>query len=1087
MPRATRRALAEDAPSRSSPRASTRASTAAAASSSSPATTRGRRGKAEEPEVLAAVETKSRGRSSSRAKAAVTPPTPPAGRQARSRSRGAVAEPKTTPTPPKRGRGTAKKQEEEEEEEEEVVKEEEEEEEDQEKEAEEEKAPSKRGGRGQRKTKSPSTPKKATPPARSSRGSRRSAEAEVQEEPEEPKKTTPRRGRGKATPTTTPPSRSRRGRGAGEPGKQDEEEGEEAEEGTTEENAEAERRDSDSEMKESVAKGKPEEPKEKEAEKMETGAVESPEGQDAEGEKPKEDAAVTEDKTVAASAEEKKEPQEMEVVTEKKTEADQKVGASSAEKQEPENTNGAEAQEKKEEVVQENDDKAEPDGAEAEEDASKAAQAEEKETQKKSEESAPVTTEEPMEEQAPAPPVQQPTADDKNCDLDDSQPPRKLATKRKLEEDDTEETTEESDPKRARINGTDAADNTAPDVEMTESKAAADDDNDSNLLKDYDVVSKEEIPPADSAEVAAAIPPPAADSQSEQTDTTAEEKKMEESGSGEPVTVVPLTEAEVAKAYGSEVQALELGETDDVSSTIVEVGSVAGSDVTVSRGLDVSEVQSASNSVDGDDTADSSMNESSAAPEASADFVLPAPVQQTCDQPKAEVSESTPTDSAEPDATPKEPTVTNGSDNSSAVPVVDQPPTSSDLTQNDTMPSKQATSSSPPEAMETDAAPVQNSHPHPLLSKGSGSVTDVLGTPDPAFLAAYSSPGILNRAFVPNPAVPQDSVATQDTFSVVSYNILAECHRSKSTYKAPEEFLGQEYRHNLLMKELQYLDADVVCLQEVDPDYFSNTLLPAMRALGYEGLMKRRTQEYFHEGEATLYKTSVFELESSRGVSLTEVARKEVETCGLSAEVAAAINKYLDRADVVFITRLRCRATGKVVTVGNIHVVWDCMKSTDVQCIQAACAVKEVVGMCGSEGAHMVCGDFNAEWSSPVYQLMLDGYLSDSSIHTLQAVQRLELDDGAKSLVNHLWTAFQHTSSNMKSAYSTVTKSEPEVTSYSSSMKSLDYVFYSASSLVPVGVLKTIDAPVISATEGLPTKDFPSDHLSIKSVMAFCK
>ena len=64
---------------------------------------------------------------------------------------------------------------------------------------------------------------------------------------------------------------------------------------------------------------------------------------------------------------------------------------------------------------------------------------------------------------------------------------------------------------------------------------------------------------------------------------------------------------------------------------------------------------------------------------------------------------------------------------------------------------------------------------------------------------------------------------------------------------------------------------------------------------------------------------------------------------------------------------------------------------------QVACAIKEVVGMAGSDGAHIICGDFNSEWSSPVYQLVLDGYLSDSSIQTLQAVQRLELNDGAVS------------------------------------------------------------------------------------------
>jgi hypothetical protein len=66
--------------------------------------------------------------------------------------------------------------------------------------------------------------------------------------------------------------------------------------------------------------------------------------------------------------------------------------------------------------------------------------------------------------------------------------------------------------------------------------------------------------------------------------------------------------------------------------------------------------------------------------------------------------------------------------------------------------------------------------------------------------------------------------------------------------------------------------------------------------------------------------------------------------------------------------------------------------------LQAACAIKEVVSVSGGDGAHIICGDFNSTWDSPIYQLVLDGYLSDSSIHGLQAVQRLELQDGAVSI-----------------------------------------------------------------------------------------
>lgn len=54
--------------------------------------------------------------------------------------------------------------------------------------------------------------------------------------------------------------------------------------------------------------------------------------------------------------------------------------------------------------------------------------------------------------------------------------------------------------------------------------------------------------------------------------------------------------------------------------------------------------------------------------------------------------------------------------------------------------------------------------------------------------------------------------------------------------------------------------------------------------------------------------------------------------------------------------------------------------------------------MAGGEGSpHIICGDFNAEWNSPLYQLVVDSYLSDSSIQALQAVEKLHLKEGSVS------------------------------------------------------------------------------------------
>jgi len=70
------------------------------------------------------------------------------------------------------------------------------------------------------------------------------------------------------------------------------------------------------------------------------------------------------------------------------------------------------------------------------------------------------------------------------------------------------------------------------------------------------------------------------------------------------------------------------------------------------------------------------------------------------------------------------------------------------------------------------------------------------------------------------------------TFSIVSYNILADYHAQRD-YAGPnswitKEHLAVDYRHSRLMKEICLLDSDILCLQEVQTDYFISTLKPAL-------------------------------------------------------------------------------------------------------------------------------------------------------------------------------------------------------------------------------------------------------------------
>ena len=55
---------------------------------------------------------------------------------------------------------------------------------------------------------------------------------------------------------------------------------------------------------------------------------------------------------------------------------------------------------------------------------------------------------------------------------------------------------------------------------------------------------------------------------------------------------------------------------------------------------------------------------------------------------------------------------------------------------------------------------------------------------------------------------------------------------------------------------------------------------------------------------------------------------------GMDPSMEAAVRQYMDRPDVLVITRLQCNTSGQQITVGNIHVTWGEMKVPDVQSLQ---------------------------------------------------------------------------------------------------------------------------------------------------------
>lgn len=56
--------------------------------------------------------------------------------------------------------------------------------------------------------------------------------------------------------------------------------------------------------------------------------------------------------------------------------------------------------------------------------------------------------------------------------------------------------------------------------------------------------------------------------------------------------------------------------------------------------------------------------------------------------------------------------------------------------------------------------------------------------------------------------------------------------------------LSWPFRRKILFEELEDVQGDIVCLQEVQADHFEQDINPFMASLGYDGIYKTKSREY---------------------------------------------------------------------------------------------------------------------------------------------------------------------------------------------------------------------------------------------------
>ena len=325
--------------------------------------------------------------------------------------------------------------------------------------------------------------------------------------------------------------------------------------------------------------------------------------------------------------------------------------------------------------------------------------------------------------------------------------------------------------------------------------------------------------------------------------------------------------------------------------------------------------------------------------------------------------------------------------------------------------------------------------------------------------------------------------STLQRFRVISYNILAEIYATKQAYPYCDSWsLAWPFRRTLILQELLDSMSDIICLQEVQADSYESDLLPALSSMGYDGLFKQKTRESMGQygkvdGCATFWKRSKFLLMENYSIEFNECVVRAAANLGLEDPDR---HRFISRlckdniAQVLVFEVLprgnRSHLSSNHLCVVNTHLYSNHMRP-EIKLWQSYTLLREIEDyILNQELALIICGDFNSEPESAVYQYMSSGSCSgefDSLV-----------DEVCKSLgnIDH----FMH-NIDLSSAMGSSFGMEPQFTNYTKLFKgTLDYVWFTPGRLKILAVTDLpSEADISEHGEALPSVCYPSDHLML--------
>lgn len=241
------------------------------------------------------------------------------------------------------------------------------------------------------------------------------------------------------------------------------------------------------------------------------------------------------------------------------------------------------------------------------------------------------------------------------------------------------------------------------------------------------------------------------------------------------------------------------------------------------------------------------------------------------------------------------------------------------------------------------------------------------------------------------------------------------------------------------------------------------------------------------DGCATFYKTNKYTLIEKQLIEFNQIALQRPDF----KKTEDMFNRVMTKDNIAVVTLLENKDSGSRLVVANVHIHWD-PEFRDVKLVQVAMLMDELEKITdrfakfpaklnvaegyppapkytsGTQIPTMICGDFNSEPGSGVYD-----YLS------IGAIPGNHDDFMSRIYGNYTAHGLSHKFA-LKSAYANI--GELPLTNNTPGFAGvIDYVWYNQNALAVTGVLGEVEKAYLSKVVGFPNAHFPSDHICILS------